>query len=86
MSRWDNYTSDRKSELNKYANDYVKRNYDRIHFNTPSGTRQRWLDEARKLGFDSLAPFIRACVEYCILNINNYDELSDNSIDSDTEQ
>lgn len=68
MSRWDNYSDDRKKELNKVASNYVKNNYDRIHFNVPSGTRQRWLEEAERLGFSSLAQFVRHCVESVINN------------------
>lgn len=70
MSRWDNYSDDRKKELNKVASDYVKNNYDRIHFNVPSGTRQRWLKEAEERGFKGLAPFIRHCVE-TVINSND---------------
>lgn len=75
MSRWDDYSDDRKKELNKYASDYVKGNYDRIHFNVPSGTRERWMNEAKKHGFDGkLAPFIRHCVETFISSgIDNSD-------------
>lgn len=72
MSRWDSYSDSRKKELNKISSEYVKNNYDRIHFNVPAGTRQRWLEEAHKHGFNSLAPFIKWCVENCI-------DYSDNS-------
>ena len=74
MSRWDNYSDDRKKELNKVSSDYVKNHYDRIHFNVPAGTRQRWLEEAKNRGFSGLAPFIKWCVENCI----NFSDSSDN--------
>lgn len=74
MSRWDNYSDDRKKELNRVASDYVKNNYDRIHINVPIGTRKRWLAEAEARGFNSLAKFVRHCVEKVISSESGIDD------------
>lgn len=80
MSKWSELPESRRRSLSKSANTYVKKNYDRIHFNMPVGTRSRWLEEAHKRGYEALAPFIRDCVE----NYIKFSDNSDNSVDSNS--
>ncbi len=57
--------SRRKSQI-KAVNKYAREHYDRIGLYTPVGTKDRWTVSAKEHGFDSLAPFVRYCVEKVI--------------------
>lgn len=54
--------SRRKSQIDAVTK-YVKNNYDRVVLNLRKGEKQKWIDTSSERGFDSLAQFIRYCVE-----------------------
>lgn len=54
--------SRRKSQVDAVTR-YVKKNYDRVVLNLHKGEKQKWQESASEHGFDSLAQFIRHCVE-----------------------
>ena len=62
--------SDEKKSHNKAVNKYARKNYDRVPILVPKGEKQRWTEEARRLGFIhpvtgqvSVSRFVRSCVE-----------------------
>lgn len=57
--------SRRKSQINAVTK-YVKANYDRVVLNLHKGIKDEWIAEQEARGFDSLAEFIRYCVDTVI--------------------
>ena len=66
--------SRRKSQI-KAVTKYVKKTYDRVVLNLHKGTKDRWIAEAKKHGFENnLSAFIRYCVEKVITSDSNVDD------------
>ena len=70
--------SRRKSQI-KAVTKYVKKTYDRVVLNLHKGTKDRWIAEAKKHGFEekgktNLSAFIRYCVEKVITSGSNVDD------------
>lgn len=63
MSKWEQLPESRRKSLKKASAKYVRNNCDRLSINVPKGTKDIWLEVSKERGFESLAQFVRYCVQ-----------------------